>query len=147
MFVPGIAGSWCKSYRFENFASDLCLELLAEIGTDPGCLIIIELASPCQIAAEALLKEDQHRKVKFLALEIHFVHNYSGTVDGGPYFGDGPTSLTLSPSACLTLELQFGRLRWSEESIAAPRWNFSASNLADLSLSKRLVNLDLLEET
>ena len=119
MFVSGIAGSCWKSYRLENFASDFCLQLLAEIGTDPGCLIVIELASPCQIAAETLLKEDQHRKVEFLALEIHSVHNDSGTVNGGPSSRDSPTSLALSPSASLALELQFGRLRWGEESIAA----------------------------
>jgi hypothetical protein len=60
MFVSGIAGSRWKSYGLKNSASDFCLQLLAEIGTDPGCLIVIELASPCQITAEALLKEGKH---------------------------------------------------------------------------------------
>jgi hypothetical protein len=146
MFVSGITGSWWKSYRLENFASDFCLQLLAEIGTDPGCLIVIELASPCQITAETLLKEDQYRKVDLLALEIHFVHNDSGTVDGSPSSRDSPTSLALSPSTCLALELQFGRLRRGEESIAASRWNFPTPDLADLSLCKCLVNFDLLEK-
>lgn len=82
--------------------------------------------------------------MELLGLEIHFVHDDSGTVDGGPSSRRGPTSLTLSPSAGLTLELQFGRLRRSEESIAATRWSFSTSNLTDLSLSKSLVKLDLL---
>ena len=71
-----------------------------------------------------------------LALKVHFVENNSGTVDGRPAFRGSPTSLTLTSSASLTLELQFGGLRWSEESIAAPRWNFSTLDLPDLSLRK-----------
>jgi hypothetical protein len=57
MLTSGIAGSWWKSNGLENSASDFCLQLLAEIGADPGYLVVIELASPCHITAEALLKE------------------------------------------------------------------------------------------
>ena len=74
--------------------------------------------------------------MELLALKVHLVENNSGTVDGGPAFRGSPTSLALAPSASLTLELQFGRLRWSEESIATPRWNFSTLDLPDLSLRK-----------
>ena len=48
--------------------------------------------------------------MELLALKVHLVENNSGTVDGGPAFRGSPTSLTLTPSASLTLELQFGRL-------------------------------------
>jgi hypothetical protein len=144
--ILSVASTRLLNNRVQDFASDFCLNLLAEIGADSGCLIVIELADPCLVAVIAPLKENQSRKVELLSLVINFVHYNSRSVDGGPFSGLGPTSLALPPSACLAMEFQFCRHVWIKEIIAASLGNFSSSDLVDLSLCKSLVNLDLLEK-
>jgi len=144
--ILSVASTRLLHNRVQDSSSDFCLNLLAEIGADSGCLIGIELADPCLVTDVAPLKENQRRKVELLSLVINFVHYNGSSVDCGPFSRLGPPSLALSPSACLAMEFQFCWQVWIKEIIAASLGSFSSSDLVDLSLCKCLVNLDLLEK-
>jgi hypothetical protein len=107
--VLSVASTRRSHKGVQDSASDLCLNLLAKIGADSGCLVVIELADPCLITAKAPLKENQGSKVEFLSLVIDFVYNYSSSVDCGPFSRDSLPFLALPAQASLTFEFQFRR--------------------------------------
>ena len=64
----------------QDSTSDFCLNLLAEIGADSGCLIVIESDASRLLASKALLQEYKDSKVNPLALDIHLVDHHGGPI-------------------------------------------------------------------